>query len=60
MLYLDACFPGTWASSLKEKVKAVEMECGWSLEKAEEIDEIAPPSAEELELLRWLVASPDE
>jgi acyl CoA:acetate/3-ketoacid CoA transferase alpha subunit/acyl CoA:acetate/3-ketoacid CoA transferase beta subunit len=60
MLYLDSCFPGTWASSLKEKVKAVEMECGWSLEKAEEIDEIAPPSAEELELLRWLVASPDE
>jgi acyl CoA:acetate/3-ketoacid CoA transferase alpha subunit/acyl CoA:acetate/3-ketoacid CoA transferase beta subunit len=59
MLYLDACFPGTWAASLKDKVKAVEMECGWSLEEAEEIDEIAQPSAEELELLRWLAASPD-
>jgi acyl CoA:acetate/3-ketoacid CoA transferase alpha subunit/acyl CoA:acetate/3-ketoacid CoA transferase beta subunit len=56
MLYLDACFPGTRAPSLEEKVKAVEMECGWSLAKADKIDEIAPPSAEELELLRWLVA----
>jgi len=60
MLYLDACFPGTWASSLEEKVKAIEMECGWSLEKVDEIDEIAPPSTEELELLRWLVATPGE
>lgn len=60
MLYLDACFPGTWASSLKEKVKAVEMECGWSLEKGDDIGEIDPPSAEELELLRWLIASPEE
>jgi len=36
------------------------MECGWSLEKGDEIGEIDPPSAEELELLRWLVALPDE
>jgi acyl CoA:acetate/3-ketoacid CoA transferase beta subunit len=59
-LCLEACLPGPWAPNLEEKVKEVERECGWSLEKAGKISEIAPPSAEELELLRWLLASPVE
>lgn len=58
ILCLEACLPGPWAPNLEEKVKEVERECGWSLEKAGEINEIAPPSAEELRLLRWLLARP--
>jgi acyl CoA:acetate/3-ketoacid CoA transferase alpha subunit/acyl CoA:acetate/3-ketoacid CoA transferase beta subunit len=57
-LCLEACLPGPWAPNLEEKVKEVEMKCGWSLEQTAEINEIAPPSAEELKLLRWLLARP--
>jgi acyl CoA:acetate/3-ketoacid CoA transferase beta subunit len=59
-LYLDACFPGSWASSLEEKIKIVATHCGWSLEKAPEVKEMISPSRGELELLRWLQASPLE
>jgi acyl CoA:acetate/3-ketoacid CoA transferase alpha subunit/acyl CoA:acetate/3-ketoacid CoA transferase beta subunit len=59
-LCLDACFPGTWAPSIEEKVLAVEKECGWPLEKSAGIQEIASPSMEELELVRWLSTPPEE
>jgi acyl CoA:acetate/3-ketoacid CoA transferase alpha subunit/acyl CoA:acetate/3-ketoacid CoA transferase beta subunit len=59
-LCLEACFPGTWAYSLDEKVKAIQAQCGWTLEKAGKIEEIPPPSVEEMELLRWLLASQAE
>ena len=57
-LCLEACLPGPWAPNLEEKVREVERECGWTLEKAGEINEIALPSAEELKLLRWLLGKP--
>ena len=59
-LCLEACFPGAWASDLDEKVEAIQAQCGWTLEKARKIEEIPPPSVEEMELLRWLLASQAE
>ncbi len=56
MLFLDACFPGTWAPNIKEKILTVKRECGWPLKQSTAIHEIAPPSEEELKLVRWLSA----
>jgi len=59
-LRLEACFPGEWAPGIEEKIKAVESQCGWPLEKAQSIEEIAAPSTDELELLHWLLGSTAE
>ena len=59
ILRLEACLAGGWALTLNEKIAAVEENCGWHLEKAPQITEIAEPSKEELSLLRWLLTSND-
>ncbi|HEX2964999.1 MAG TPA: hypothetical protein VHO84_04410, partial [Syntrophorhabdaceae bacterium] len=58
-LVLKSCLPGTWAPNLEEKIKLVQEHCGWALE-TDQVNEAPLPSVEELELLRWLLASGSE
>jgi acyl CoA:acetate/3-ketoacid CoA transferase alpha subunit/acyl CoA:acetate/3-ketoacid CoA transferase beta subunit len=51
---LKECFPGE--SSLDDRVKSIKENCGWDLKVARHVAEVAPPTAEELTLLRVLDA----
>jgi acyl CoA:acetate/3-ketoacid CoA transferase alpha subunit/acyl CoA:acetate/3-ketoacid CoA transferase beta subunit len=53
-LHLVACFPSSHQQSLEEKVNEIKNHCGWDLKTAPVVEEIAGPSPEELQLLRWL------
>jgi hypothetical protein len=53
-LYLVACFPNPQALSLEERVKDIRNHCEWDLKTAPVIEEVSRPSAEELQLLRWI------
>jgi acyl CoA:acetate/3-ketoacid CoA transferase alpha subunit/acyl CoA:acetate/3-ketoacid CoA transferase beta subunit len=59
-LSLAACFPAMGGKSLPERIKEVEGTCGWPLQRATEVKELERPTEGELELLRWLLASPVE
>jgi acyl CoA:acetate/3-ketoacid CoA transferase alpha subunit/acyl CoA:acetate/3-ketoacid CoA transferase beta subunit len=54
-LHLVACFPNPRAQSLEERVKEIQNHCGWPLKTAPVVEEVPRPSAEELQLLRWLM-----
>jgi acyl CoA:acetate/3-ketoacid CoA transferase alpha subunit/acyl CoA:acetate/3-ketoacid CoA transferase beta subunit len=53
-LHLVACFPNPHAPDLEERVKEIRSHCGWDLKTAQIIEEVPRPSAEELQMLRWL------
>jgi acyl CoA:acetate/3-ketoacid CoA transferase alpha subunit len=53
-LLLKECFPAD--ASLEDRVKAVRENCGWDLKVADQVRETAPPTAEDLTLLRILDA----
>jgi acyl CoA:acetate/3-ketoacid CoA transferase alpha subunit/acyl CoA:acetate/3-ketoacid CoA transferase beta subunit len=53
-LLLAACFADGGTSSLEEKIEAVRANCGWPLQVAEKVEELAAPTADELGLLHWL------
>lgn len=53
-LHLVACFPTPQMRSLDERVKEIRNHCGWDLKTADVIEEVPGPSAEELQLLRWI------
>ncbi|HVN98011.1 MAG TPA: CoA-transferase [Syntrophorhabdaceae bacterium] len=59
-LKLEAVFPGAFAASLKEKIEVIEKNCGWALDETAHVQEIEPPSRDELKLLRWLLAASHE
>ena len=54
-LFLKACFPDPLRHSLPERINHIRENCGWPLKLAATIEEIAPPSAAELQLLRSLL-----
>ena len=53
-LHLVACFPNPHVQSPEEIVKEIRSHCGWELKTAPVVEEVLRPSAEELQLLRWL------
>jgi acyl CoA:acetate/3-ketoacid CoA transferase alpha subunit/acyl CoA:acetate/3-ketoacid CoA transferase beta subunit len=53
-LHLAACFPSPHGRSLEERVTEIKSHCGWDLKAAPSVEEVPRPSAEELQLLRWL------
>ncbi len=53
-LHLVACFPNPHARSPEERVNEIRNHCGWELKTAPVVEEVLRPSAEELQLLRWL------
>lgn len=54
---LVAYFPNSKLPSVDEKVRAINKRCGWKPRVAEKLREIAPPTREELMLLRLLGSS---
>ena len=57
-LLLVACFPDEGSTSPEEKIKAARERCGWPLNTAASVEEVAAPDQGELDLLRWLLSSP--
>ena len=55
---LTACLPHPNFPSLKEKIENVRLNCGWELKVAQKVEEISPPSFEELMILRLI--DPDD
>jgi acyl CoA:acetate/3-ketoacid CoA transferase alpha subunit/acyl CoA:acetate/3-ketoacid CoA transferase beta subunit len=53
-LSLLACFPDVNRLTLKEKIKRVQDNCGWTLKLAEKIEVLPLPLEGEIELLRWI------
>jgi acyl CoA:acetate/3-ketoacid CoA transferase alpha subunit/acyl CoA:acetate/3-ketoacid CoA transferase beta subunit len=53
-LHLVACFPNPRVRSPEEIVNEIRNHCGWELKTAPVVEEVLRPSAEELQLLRWL------
>ena len=53
-LHLVACFPNPHVRSPEEIVNEIRNHCGWELKTAPVVEEVLRPSAEELQLLRWL------
>jgi acyl CoA:acetate/3-ketoacid CoA transferase beta subunit len=58
MLSLAASFPDPELSTLEEKIKRIQDNCGWPLRLADPIEEIVGPSDYELELKQWLLSPP--
>ncbi|MBN2061369.1 MAG: hypothetical protein JW882_13230 [Deltaproteobacteria bacterium] len=56
-LILKACFPEQKTRSLEEMIKKIENNCGWALEKDDDLTMIPEPGREELNLLRFLFSS---
>jgi 3-oxoacid CoA-transferase subunit A len=54
-LYLAACFPDPNISGMKEQIKQIQDNCGWSLKVSDDIHEVQKPTPEELALLRRLL-----
>ncbi len=53
-LYLTGCFPSPAGAKAEDLVKEVQANCGWTLKTAK-VEVVAPPTSEELELLRSLL-----
>lgn len=53
-LILVACLPDPRKRSLEDRIREVRNHCGWDLKTASTVDEVADPSPEELQLLRWI------
>ena len=53
-LYLAACFPDPNLSGMKEQIKQIQDNCGWSLKLSDDIHEVQKPTQEEIALLRRL------
>jgi acyl CoA:acetate/3-ketoacid CoA transferase alpha subunit/acyl CoA:acetate/3-ketoacid CoA transferase beta subunit len=53
-LHLVACFPNPQVRSQEEIVNEIRNHCGWELKTAPVVETVSRPSAEELQLLRWL------
>ena len=53
-LHLVACFPNPHARGPEEIVMEIRDHCGWEIKTAPVVAEVPRPSAEELQLLRWL------
>ena len=51
---LTACLPNSKFSTLDKKIKNVKENCGWELTVAPKVEEISPPTAEELMTLRLI------
>lgn len=51
---LTACLPNSKFPTLDEKIENVKENCGWELRVAPKVEEIAPPTFEELMTLRLL------
>jgi acyl CoA:acetate/3-ketoacid CoA transferase beta subunit len=54
-LHLTACFPDPELSSLEDRIKKVQDNCGWPLKLADKVEEVPVPTPDELKMLRWLV-----
>jgi glutaconate CoA-transferase subunit B len=52
-LHLSGCFPGR--AGLDERTQQVMDSCGWKLKLADNVEEVEPPTATELQLLRSLL-----
>jgi acyl CoA:acetate/3-ketoacid CoA transferase alpha subunit/acyl CoA:acetate/3-ketoacid CoA transferase beta subunit len=57
-LYLVACFPNPQLSTLEEKIKHIQNNCGWPLRLANNVEEVSKPTQLELELRHWLLSPP--
>ena len=57
-LSLRACFPDPNLPTLEERIKRIQDHCGWLLEIADPIEEIAGPNDYELQLWHWLLSPP--
>jgi acyl CoA:acetate/3-ketoacid CoA transferase alpha subunit/acyl CoA:acetate/3-ketoacid CoA transferase beta subunit len=55
-LYLAGCFTSI-GGNREQRIEKVQNRCGWRLEPAPDVQDIAEPSGSELELLRWLLAA---
>ncbi|MBI4286899.1 MAG: hypothetical protein HY671_00545 [Chloroflexi bacterium] len=51
---LTAVLPGKTTAPLADRVRTAKENCGWELRVADSVQDIAPPSAEEIRLLRLL------
>jgi acyl CoA:acetate/3-ketoacid CoA transferase alpha subunit/acyl CoA:acetate/3-ketoacid CoA transferase beta subunit len=54
-LKLTACFPDSKGTGLKERIQQIQDQCAWPLLTADRVEDVPPPSADELSLLRHLV-----
>ncbi len=55
-LSLTAYFPDPNLPTLEERIKQIQDHCGWLLEIADPIEEIAGPNDHELQLWHWLLS----
>lgn len=51
---LTAVLPGRVPASVSERIETVKKNCSWELRVADNVQEVTPPTAEELKLLRLL------
>lgn len=54
-LHLAACFPDKNLSSLDEKIKQIQDNCGWTLRLSSEICAVQEPTVDEIKLLRQFI-----
>jgi acyl CoA:acetate/3-ketoacid CoA transferase beta subunit len=59
-LSLVACFPDPSLSTLEERIRRIQDNCGWPLERTDPIEEMAEPNDYELQLKHWLLSRPLE
>lgn len=57
-LQLVGCFQNLKSADRAGQVEEIRSECGWPLRSSPEVEAIAAPSGEEIDLLRWLQARP--
>ncbi|BBO84178.1 3-oxoacid CoA-transferase [Desulfosarcina ovata subsp. sediminis] len=51
---LIGCLPDPQGGSLAERIAAAKDRCGWDLQVADEVEDVPPPDADELEAIRLL------
>lgn len=51
---LTACLPDPQGNSLADRIERITERCGWPLKVAEEVEDIAPPDADELAMVRLM------
>jgi acyl CoA:acetate/3-ketoacid CoA transferase alpha subunit/acyl CoA:acetate/3-ketoacid CoA transferase beta subunit len=54
-LHLAACFPDKNPSSLEERIKQIQENCGWTLKLTDDICEVQKPTVDEINLLREFI-----
>jgi hypothetical protein len=54
-LHLAACFPDKNPSSLEERIKQIQDNCGWTLKLTDDICEVQKPTVDEINLLREFI-----